>query len=134
MKKTRLLEKLQGWLRNRKVPRVLAFAAVVLMIPALWSGLAVDDLVQRAFQLKHDELPPSIRDTGLPLESGTLGAVVCDLFGFGRHRESVLQAKNYGLLPWWTRDDTKAAIPGPQAVSWKAAVQRLLENVQVRRE
>jgi len=47
------------------------------------------------------------------IESGTLSAVVNDLFGFGRHEGSVLQAKNYGILPWWTRPDTKAALWRP---------------------
>ncbi len=98
------------------------------MLPALRTGLAVDDLIQRTVELPPEQVPPRVREMGLALESGTLKAVVCDLFGFGQHKETLPLAKHYGLLPWWARDDLKAALWRPLAALTHWLDYRLFPN------
>lgn len=83
------------------------------MLPALSAGLFMDDLVQRVMQLRPEELPPQIQQTGFgPRDSGQLGTVLCDLFGLSRHEEALVLAKDYGL-PWWMPENIKAALWRP---------------------
>ena len=80
------------------------------MLPALKTGLMADDLVQRAVELRPDQLPARLRDAGIPPDSGSLGTVLRDLFpGINR----MAPVKNYGLLPWWTPDDMKLGLWRP---------------------
>ena len=80
------------------------------MLPALKTGLMADDLVQRAVELRPDQLPARLRDAGIPPDSGSLGTVLRDLFpGINR----MPPVKNYGLLPWWTPDDMKLGLWRP---------------------
>ena len=84
------------------------------MLPALKTGLVADDLVQRAVELRPDQLPAHLHDTGMPTDSGSLGTVLRDLFpGIGGNSRSVALAKNYGLLPWWAPDDLKLGLWRP---------------------
>lgn len=109
----RLAAAAERWLGHRYVPGVFALVAVVIMLPALNAGLGLDDLVQRTIQLKPTQLSPQIRETGFALRSGTLPAVLNDLFGFRGEREAISRARNYGVLPWWIREDVKAALWRP---------------------
>ncbi|MGA2787321.1 MAG: hypothetical protein ABSF60_07315 [Verrucomicrobiota bacterium] len=80
------------------------------MLPALKTGLMADDLVQRAVELRPDQLPARLRDAGIPPDSGSLGTVLRELFpGINR----MAPVKNYGLLPWWTPDDMKLGLWRP---------------------
>jgi hypothetical protein len=89
-------------LEHRRLPAILAIGAIIVMLPALKVGLVADDLVQRAVELRPDQLPARMQDTGMPQNSGSLGTVLHDLFpGITR----MAQAKDYGVLPWWAPDD-----------------------------
>ncbi len=103
----------QRWLGSRWMPAALAVAAVLVMLPTLDSGLAMDDLLQRVFQLEPGKVPLAIRETGFADNSGTLRVVLADLFGFKGYPKSIAQARDYGLLAWWMRDDFKAALWRP---------------------
>jgi hypothetical protein len=75
----------QSNLSRRALPWEVALAATVLTLPALRSGLMLDDLTQRVMQYQVSELPEGVTDTGLVSEdSGRLGTVLCNLFGFPR--------------------------------------------------
>lgn len=91
----------------------MAVGAVLLMLPALGAGLFMDDLVQRVMQLRPEELPPQMQQTGFgPQDSGRLGTVLCDLFGLSRSEEASALVRDYGL-PWWMPDNFKAALWRP---------------------
>ncbi len=100
-------------LGDPRVPGILALGAVLVMLPALNAGLGMDDLVQRCVQLAPAQLPPQLRESGVPQRSGTLAIVTSDLFGFHAKKEQIALARNYGLLPWWMREDAKAALWRP---------------------
>jgi hypothetical protein len=121
----------QKWLGHRWTPAALALAAVLVMLPALGVGLGMDDLLQRVFQLRPDQVPQAIRDTGLVQDSGTLRVVLSDLFGFNGNPQAIAQARNYGLLPWWMRDDLKAALWRPLSALTHWEDYRLFPNSPV---
>ena len=101
---------LKKLLEHRHLPAILAIGALLVMLPALKTGLMADDLVQRAVELRPDQLPARLRDAGIPPDSGSLGTVLRDLFpGINR----MAPVKNYGLLPWWTPDDMKLGLWRP---------------------
>ena len=92
------------FLSHRHLPIFLAIGAILVMLPALKIGLVADDLVQRAVELRPDQLPARLQDTGMAQNPGSLGAVLHDLFpGITR----MAQAKDYGVLPWWAPDDLR---------------------------
>jgi hypothetical protein len=102
------------FLEHRYLPVFLAIGAILVMLPALKTGLMADDLVQRAVELRPDQLPARMHDTGMPPDSGSLGTVLSDLFpGIGQEFRSIALAKNYGLLPWWAPDDLKLGLWRP---------------------
>ena len=76
----RVLDFSKRFLEYRHLPAILAIGAVLVMLPALKSGLMADDLVQRAVELRPDQLPARLRDAGIPPDSGSLGTVLRDLF------------------------------------------------------
>lgn len=111
-----LLAFTKKFLGHRSLPVFLAIGAILLMLPALKTGLMADDLVQRAVELRPDQLPARMHDTGMPPDSGRLGTVLRDLFpGLGEDSRSIAQAKDYGLLPWWAPDDLKLGLWRPLA-------------------
>jgi hypothetical protein len=111
---TRVLDFSKRFLEHRYLPAILAIGVILVMLPALKTGLMADDLVQRAVELRPDQLPARLRDTGMPPDSGNLGTVLRDLFpGLGGDPRSIALAKNYGLLPWWTPDDMKLGLWRP---------------------
>ncbi len=109
-----LLAFAKKFLEHRYLPVFLAIGAILVMLPALKTGLMLDDLVQSAVELRPDQLPARMHDTGLPPDSGSLGTVLRDLFpGLGRDSRSITQAKNYGLLSWWAPDDLRLGLWRP---------------------
>ena len=107
---TRVWDFSKRFLEHRYLPAILAIGAILVMLPALKTGLMADDLVQRAVELRPDQLPARLRDAGIPPDSGSLGTVLRDLFpGINR----MPPVKNYGLLPWWTPDDMKLGLWRP---------------------
>jgi len=83
------------------------------MLPALKLGLIADDLPQRAVELRPDQLPPRMQETGNPADSGSFSTVLFDLFGFNRNPQCMAAMKNYGTLPWWTPDDLRLSLCRP---------------------
>jgi len=101
-------------LEYRFLPVILAAVGFIIMLPAIKSGLMMDDLMQRTIQLRPEQIPSRLYDTGVvPADSGKLSTVLFELFGFSRNRQSIKAAKDYGVLPWWVRDDIKAALWRP---------------------
>jgi len=114
--RTRLLDFFKRWLAHRHLPVFLAIAAILMMLPALKLGLIADDLPQRMIELRPDQLPPRMNETGmLPPNSGSFSTVLFDLFGLNQNQQSLALMKNYGVLPWWTPDDLKCSLCRPVA-------------------
>ena len=110
-----MLDFSKRFLEHRHLPAILAIGAILVMLPALKTGLMADDLVQRAVELRPDQLSARLRDAGIPPDSGSLGTVLRDLFpGFSnRDPQCMVLAKNYGILPWWTPDNFRVGLWRP---------------------
>ena len=114
MRESKLLSAVQGGLAHRFLPVILAVIAFLIMLPAINSGLAMDDLLQRTIQLKPEQIPSRLYNTGMvPEDSGKLSTVLFDLFGFNRKTENTKLAKDYGTLPWWMPGSMKASLWRP---------------------
>jgi len=101
-------------LSHRAFPLGLTFAAILFMLPALHCGLFGDDLIQRLTQLKPAELPAHAVDTGfVPTDSGKLGTVLRELFGYLHGPGAAARAAEYGIAPWWGAGDWHAALFRP---------------------
>lgn len=111
----RILEFAKRLLAHRHLPTVLALGAILVMVPALKTGLFADDLMQRSVELHPSQLPPRMHETGNPVDSGSFGTVLFDLFGFNRDPQYLALAKNYGTLPWWTPADFHLSLCRPVA-------------------
>ena len=111
----RILEFSKRFLAHGHLPTVLALGAILVMVPALKTGLFADDLMQRAVELKPSQLPPRMDETGNPVDAGSFSTVLFDLFGFNRDPQCLALAKNYGALPWWTSDDFHLSLCRPVA-------------------
>ena len=108
-----ILNVLKRFLEHRHLPAILAIGAILVMLPALKTGLFMDDLPQRAVELRPDQLPPRMQETGNPPDSGRFSTVLFDLFGFSRNPQCMALMKNYGTLPWWTPDDLRLSLCRP---------------------
>ncbi|MEZ4867592.1 MAG: hypothetical protein R3C14_40070 [Caldilineaceae bacterium] len=90
---------LHRYLRSPWLPLILAALAMVLTLPALAAGLALDDYNQRYTLLGRADLPalPGLwRDNHLPF-------VLMKLFSFAENDPvSRWQQNDLGLYPWWT--------------------------------
>jgi hypothetical protein len=101
-------------LEYRRLPFALALAAIIFMLPALPVGLLGDDLIQRLNQFAPAELPSRALDTGfVARDSGQLGTVMGNLFGYLRGREAAMRARDYGIAPWWAPEAWTAALWRP---------------------
>jgi hypothetical protein len=101
-------------LEHRRLPFVLALAAIIFMLPALPVGLLGDDLLQRLNQFAPADLPPRILDTGfVARDSGKLSTVMGNLFGYLRGQVAATQARDYGIEPWWAPAAWTAALWRP---------------------
>jgi len=104
----------QRLLAHRGFPLGLALAAIFLMLPALKVGLLGDDLIQRLNQFPPEQLPARILDTGfVAKDSGQLGTVLNNLFGYLRGEEAARRAMDYGIAPWWASAGWTAALWRP---------------------
>jgi hypothetical protein len=110
---TRVLDFSKRFLEHRHLPAILAIGAILVMLPALKLGLIADDLPQRAVELRPDQLPPRMQETGNPPDSGRFSTVLFDLFGFDRNPQCMALMKNYGTLPWWTPDNLRCSLCRP---------------------
>jgi hypothetical protein len=110
---TWVLDFSKRFLSHRHLPVFLAIGAILVMLPALKTGLFIDDLPQRAVELRPDQLPPRMQETGNPADSGRFSTVLFDLFGFSRNPQCMALMKNYGTLPWWTPDGLRCSLCRP---------------------
>lgn len=83
-----------GWSTHRHLPIHLALVAVVLMLPALWTGLQLDDYFHRLGMLEA---------------SGNPGGVnLLDFFGFAIGDAKInKELIDLGTYPWWTPLDIR---------------------------
>jgi hypothetical protein len=109
---TRVLDFSKRFLEHRYLPAILAIGAILVMLPALKTGLFWDDLPERAVALKPSQLPPRMHETGNPADSGSFPTVLRDFF-FNRSPEDMALMKNYGILPWWTPDNMSLGLWRP---------------------
>jgi hypothetical protein len=101
-------------LEHRRLPFALALLAILFMLPALPVGLLGDDLIQRLNQFAPADLPPRILDTGFVAgDSGKLGTVMGNLFGYLRGKEAARRARDFGIEPWWASEAWTAALWRP---------------------
>ena len=107
-----MLDFLRKLLGHRYLPVILAIGAILVMLPALKTGLFWDDLPQRAVELRPSQLPPRMHETGNPVDSGSFSTVLRDLF-FNRSPQDMALEKNYGILPWWTPDNLRLGLWRP---------------------
>lgn len=103
------------FLEHRHLPVFLAIGAVLVMLPALKTGLVADDLMQRSVELRPSQLPLRMHETGNPADSGSFSTVIFNLFGLNRDPQYMALMKNYGTLPWWTPDDLRLSLCRPVA-------------------
>jgi hypothetical protein len=109
---TRILDFSKRFLEHRYLPAILAIGAILVMLPALKTGLFWDDLPQRAVALKPSQLPPRMHETGNPADSGSFPTVLRDFF-YNRSPEDMALMKSYGILPWWTSDNKRLCLWRP---------------------
>jgi hypothetical protein len=101
-------------IKSKHLPLVFTIAAIVMMLPALKTGLVMDDLVQRIPQLKPSEIPPGLYQTGtVPDNTGELSTVLSETFGFSRDKTLREMTRNYGIMPWWLSNEAKLALWRP---------------------
>ncbi len=66
-----ILTRIENLLNHRHLPLILAAGAILLMLPSLRLGLIADDLPQRMIELRPDQFPARIQETGmLPAGAG----------------------------------------------------------------
>lgn len=106
---------LEKFLEHQQLPALLAIGAILVMLPALGTGLVADDLPQRAVELRPDQLPPRMQETGNAPNPGSFSTVLFDLFGFSRNPQCLAAMKNYGTLPWWTPENLRCSLCRPVA-------------------
>ena len=111
----RILDFSKRLLAHRHLPTMLVLGAILVMVPALKTGLFADDLMQRAVELRPSQLPARMNKTGNAVDSGSFSTVLFDLFGFNRDPQYLALAKNYGTLPWWTPDNLHLSLCRPVA-------------------
>jgi hypothetical protein len=108
-------QKVYGLLKKvlalRYLPFILAVAALVTMLGAVKAGWGpMDDLRHRVKLIAPSHLPERLHDTGMiPENSGKLSTVLSELHSSAHTKADTKRLKDYGVLPWWTRDDYRAS-------------------------
>ena len=102
----RILHLIKTALEYRYFPAVLTVVTIIIMLPALKAGFIQDDLFHRSKLLGPAELPQRFYDMRLsPPDSGTLPAVLRDLYAIVPTERDHEAFKDFGLLPWWSAED-----------------------------
>lgn len=103
-------------LGSQYLPAVLTVAAVVVSLPAVSTGLLNDDYMQRAILVGPAPLVERLAEMGLaPEGSGTLRAILFDLYIAVAPESNLEPLKAYGALPWWTYEGYRVAFWRPVA-------------------
>ncbi len=106
----RILNLIKTALEHRYFPAVLAGVTVVIMLPALKAGFIQDDLFHRSKLLGPSELPERFYDMRLsPPDSGTLPAVLRDMYAIVPTDGAYEKFRDFGLLPWWSAEDFRGS-------------------------
>jgi len=106
----RILQLIKTALKHRYFPAVLAGVTVIIMLPALKAGFIQDDLFHRSKLLGPAELPQRFYDMRLsPPDSGTLPAVLRDLYAIVPTDGAYEKFRDFGLLPWWSANDFRGS-------------------------
>lgn len=106
-----IVQQIRDFLGKKRLPAILASFAVLISLPTVFSGFEpLDDLRHRSKLLNPAQLPPQMFDTGMiPENSGELTTVLHELHSNVYTKDNVQKQKDYGVLPWWTRQDYKAS-------------------------
>ncbi len=88
--------RLSGLLAHPHLPWIAALLGVALCLPALWTGLAVDDYIQRC--ILSGQIVPARSDSPL----WTLFSFLPDI---PEARQWLFEG---GFLPWWVHEDLRA--------------------------
>ena len=105
---------LKRFFKSKYLPWIFGAVATIFMLPAMKTGLVMDDLIQRIPQLKPSQIRPQLYRTGaVPDEPGKLSTVLFDTFGFTRTKERLEKGRNYGILPWYFSTETKCSLWRP---------------------
>lgn len=102
------------FIKSRHLPWVLSIIAVIMMLPALKTGLVMDDIIQRIPQIEPSQIPPDLHRTGfVPDNTGQLSTVLFETFGFPRDRTRHEMLRDYGIAPWWIPAEAKISLWRP---------------------
>ena len=92
------------WLAGPRLPVAVVLIALVLTLPSLWTGLQVDDLLQRLVLQRH---PLAAVHHGSPMA----------MFDFADgDPQRAREAMDTGFLPWWTWEKVRLRFCRPAAV------------------
>ena len=106
----RILHLIKTALEHRYFPAVLAVVTVVIMLPALKAGFIQDDMFHRTKLLRPSELPERFYDMHLsPPDSGTLPAVLRDMYAIVPSDGAYEKFKDFGLIPRWSAEDFRGS-------------------------
>jgi len=96
-----LKDRLQSIVSSPRLPLFVTVAAVLLVLPSLWSGFQLDDIFQRYFLLGNEKVG-----------GGTMFPT--DLFNFlDGDPASVALLRDAGVIPWWTYDHLRLSFWRP---------------------
>jgi len=105
-----VLHRVSPVLAARWFPLVLALAAILVSLPALWTGLLTDDYAHRAMLTADPNAAQRLAQVGLEFEgAGRLGPALADLFVVVDPDTNLERYRDYGALPWWTCDTYRVA-------------------------
>ena len=111
-----VVERIVPVLGSRRWPFILAFAAILVSLPAIRVLPLNDDFIHRAMLVGPSSSTQRLSQAGLmPPGSGRLGSVLSGLFVAVHPEENLERLRAYGALPWWTCEDYRVAFWRPVA-------------------
>jgi hypothetical protein len=97
------MKRIRGWLSSPRLPLFAAGLALLLTLPALWTGFQLDDLAMRLALLEH---PDS-------------SAGPADAFSFIKgDPQANREYMDLGILPWWAAGDLRLAFLRPVSIAF----------------
>jgi hypothetical protein len=101
-------------LSHRYAPVALAVLALLMFLPNLKSGLLLDDFIHWSILADPSEMPKQLWNTGMVYENpGRLSTALFRQFGIGGEKEKIRKCIDYGVFPWWSRDDIRGGFWRP---------------------
>lgn len=97
-------------LASRRLPVILALAAIVVSLPAVGTGLMTDDFMHHPLLAGESPSLQRLSEVDLaPRDPGRLRTALSDLFVVVDPNENLQRFRAYGALPWWIADDYRVA-------------------------